>query len=122
MINLYFIKFYFKPVYSELTVQSENDAIRLMVELRGLKIGNSESRLRVYWNPQTTYDERQRWNQKVNQQLDKSKSSNGSYYDELIEQKSERNIDSHINFYSFCIILIHQQSMLKAKFLHRYSK
>lgn len=58
-----------------------------MVELRGLQLGNSKSRLRVYWSPKTSHEVRQQWNEKVSQQLDKSKSKHGSFYDKLVEQK-----------------------------------
>lgn len=69
-------------------MQSSEDAIKLVVKLRGTRLGRSNLGLRFHWPVEMQYCERARLNKVVETQMRQAHSyANGCFYDKEIEDK-----------------------------------
>lgn len=69
-------------------MQSNEDALMIVVALRGLKLGKSNLGLRFFWPVEMKYRTRARLDKKVQAQTHKlHRKAHGCFYDLAIEQK-----------------------------------
>ena len=74
--------------YSQVTVPSTDDAIKLVATLRGLRLENSNLGLRFYWPVELKFRECGCLNKMVEAQMQElHRKANGCYYDKEIENK-----------------------------------